>query len=102
MDEVAAPASASSTSSRDGVGSSIPLLWTRDVAGRSRILQPVARCGVVACCKLGGGDGVSDRVGDAASPRWRVETRLAVLGRGEHRPGQPLNVPIVPASMPTG
>jgi hypothetical protein len=45
---------------------------------------------------------VSDRVGDAASPRWRVETRLAVLGRGEHRPGQPLNVPIVPASMPTG
>jgi cystathionine gamma-synthase len=28
----------------------------------------------------------------------RVETRLAVLGRGGHRPGQPLNVPIVPAS----
>lgn len=28
----------------------------------------------------------------------RVETRLAVLGRGTHRPGQPLNVPIVPAS----
>jgi cystathionine gamma-synthase len=28
----------------------------------------------------------------------RVETRLAVLGRGEHRPGRPLNVPIVPAS----
>jgi cystathionine gamma-synthase len=28
----------------------------------------------------------------------RVETRLAVLGRGSHQPGQPLNVPIVPAS----
>ena len=28
----------------------------------------------------------------------RVETRLATLGRGSHRPGQPLNVPIVPAS----
>jgi cystathionine gamma-synthase len=28
----------------------------------------------------------------------RVETRLAVLGRGEPRAGQPLNVPIVPAS----
>lgn len=28
----------------------------------------------------------------------RVETRLAILGRGEHRPGGPLNVPIVPAS----
>ena len=28
----------------------------------------------------------------------RVETRLAVLGRGEHRPGEPLNVPIVPAT----
>ncbi len=28
----------------------------------------------------------------------RVETRLALLGRGEHGPGQPLNVPIVPAS----
>ncbi len=28
----------------------------------------------------------------------RVETRLAILGRGVHRPGQPLNVPIVPAS----
>ncbi len=28
----------------------------------------------------------------------RMETRLAVLGRGVHRPGQPLNVPIVPAS----
>jgi cystathionine gamma-synthase len=27
-----------------------------------------------------------------------VETRLAGLGRGDHRPGQPLNVPIVPAS----
>ena len=30
--------------------------------------------------------------------RWRVETRLAVLGRGAHRPGEPLNVPIVLAS----
>jgi cystathionine gamma-synthase len=30
--------------------------------------------------------------------RLRVETRLAVLGRGAHRPGRPLNVPIVPAS----
>jgi cystathionine gamma-synthase len=28
----------------------------------------------------------------------RVETRLAVLGRGELQPGRPLNVPIVPAS----
>jgi cystathionine gamma-synthase len=28
----------------------------------------------------------------------RVETRLAVLGRGDQQPGQPLNVPIVPAS----
>jgi cystathionine gamma-synthase len=28
----------------------------------------------------------------------RVETRLAVLGRGDHRPGAPLNVPIVAAS----
>jgi cystathionine gamma-synthase len=28
----------------------------------------------------------------------RVETRLAVLGRGEHQAGQPLNVPIVAAS----
>lgn len=30
--------------------------------------------------------------------RLRVETRLAVLGRGEPVPGEPLNVPIVPAS----
>jgi cystathionine gamma-synthase len=30
--------------------------------------------------------------------RLRLETRLAVLGRGEHRPGEPLNVPVVPAS----
>jgi cystathionine gamma-synthase len=30
--------------------------------------------------------------------RLRVETRLAVLGRGDGRPGQPLNVPLVPAS----
>ena len=28
----------------------------------------------------------------------RMETRLAGLGRGGSRPGQPLNVPIVPAS----
>jgi cystathionine gamma-synthase len=28
----------------------------------------------------------------------RVETRLTALGRGEGQPGQPLNVPIVPAS----
>jgi cystathionine gamma-synthase len=28
----------------------------------------------------------------------RVETRLAGLGRGDHGPGQPLNVPIVPVS----
>ena len=28
----------------------------------------------------------------------RVETRLAVLGRGGHRTGRPLNVPIIPAS----
>lgn len=30
--------------------------------------------------------------------RLRVETRLALLGRAEHRAGEPLNVPIVPAS----
>jgi cystathionine gamma-synthase len=39
-------------------------------------------------------------------PGLRVETRLAVLGRGGSGPGQPLNVPIVPASnfraAPTG
>lgn len=40
---------------------------------------------------------MSEHVGDAAAA-WRVETRLTVLGRGQHRPGQPLNVPIVPAS----
>ncbi len=34
----------------------------------------------------------------SSAPQLRVETRLAVLGRGEGRPGQPLNVPIVPAS----
>jgi cystathionine gamma-synthase len=28
----------------------------------------------------------------------RVETRLTVLGRGDHEPGRPLNVPMVPAS----
>ena len=33
-----------------------------------------------------------------AAQALRVETRLAVLGRGGHRPGEPLNVPIVPAS----
>jgi cystathionine gamma-synthase len=35
---------------------------------------------------------------DDRSGRLRVETRLAVLGRGRPEPGQPLNVPIVPAS----
>jgi cystathionine gamma-synthase len=35
---------------------------------------------------------------DPARAHLRVETRLAVLGRGDHHPGQPLNVPIVPAS----
>src|SRR4051795_9171039 len=35
---------------------------------------------------------------ESAAQRLRVETRLAVLGRGSHAPGQPLNVPIVPAS----
>src|SRR4051794_11914249 len=35
---------------------------------------------------------------ESAAQRLRVETRLAVLGRGSHLPGQPLNVPIVPAS----
>ena len=38
------------------------------------------------------------RDSDAPDAGLRVETRLAVLGRGDHRPGQPLNVPIVPAS----
>jgi cystathionine gamma-synthase len=38
----------------------------------------------------------SDRSGSPA--RLRVETRLAVLGRGEHRAGEPPNVPIFPAS----
>ena len=33
-----------------------------------------------------------------AGSQLRVETRLTALGRGEGRPGQPLNVPIVPAS----
>ncbi|MGB9378309.1 MAG: PLP-dependent aspartate aminotransferase family protein [Mycobacteriales bacterium] len=36
--------------------------------------------------------------GGAPVPRLRVETLLAMLGRGEDRPGQPLNVPLVPAS----
>src|SRR3954470_6281477 len=35
---------------------------------------------------------------ESAAQRLRVETRLAVLGRGGHAPGRPLNVPIVPAS----
>jgi cystathionine gamma-synthase len=34
----------------------------------------------------------------AVDSALRVETRLAVLGRGNSDPGQPLNVPIVPAS----
>lgn len=34
----------------------------------------------------------------ADRPALQVETRLAVLGRGDAGPGQPLNVPIVPAS----
>src|SRR3954471_5916246 len=37
-------------------------------------------------------------VNDTVDVGLRVETRLAVLGRGSHLPGQPLNVPIVPAS----
>src|SRR5438067_1413892 len=35
---------------------------------------------------------------ESAAGRLHVETRLAALGRGAHEPGQPLNVPIVPAS----
>ena len=35
---------------------------------------------------------------DIAPAPLHVETRLAALGRGAHEPGQPLNVPIVPAS----
>src|SRR4051794_35636975 len=35
---------------------------------------------------------------DESAQPLRVETRLAVLGRGSPLPGQPLNVPIVPAS----
>jgi cystathionine gamma-synthase len=35
---------------------------------------------------------------DGARTSWRGETRLAVLGRGEHQPGQPVNVPVLPAS----
>jgi cystathionine gamma-synthase len=38
---------------------------------------------------VSGGDRMAD---------LRMETRLAALGRGASRPGQPLNVPIVPAS----
>ena len=37
-----------------------------------------------------------------ALPQLRVETQLAALGRGEGPPGQPLNVPIVPASFRAG
>jgi cystathionine gamma-synthase len=40
----------------------------------------------------------SPQPGSAHPDGLRVETRLAVLGRGSHQPGQPLNVPIVPAS----
>jgi cystathionine gamma-synthase len=43
----------------------------------------------------GGGDVPDDPAIDRA---LRVETRLTVLGRGDQQPGQPLNVPIVPAS----
>ena len=35
---------------------------------------------------------------EAPAAELRVETRLAVLGRGEQGPGQPLKVPLVPAS----
>ncbi|HSK96439.1 MAG TPA: PLP-dependent transferase [Euzebyales bacterium] len=38
------------------------------------------------------------RESDAPDAGLRVETRLTVLGRGDHQPGQPLNVPIAPAS----
>ena len=41
---------------------------------------------------------VSVQQDGSAAQELRVETRLAVLGRGSHRPGAPLNVPIVPAS----
>jgi cystathionine gamma-synthase len=41
---------------------------------------------------------VREQVEGTRTASWRVETRLAVLGRGDHRPGEPLNVPIVPAS----
>src|SRR4051794_39082552 len=34
----------------------------------------------------------------ARNNQWQFETRLAVLGRGPHRPGEPLNVPVVLAS----
>lgn len=40
---------------------------------------------------------MSDHV-EMVDARLRVETRLAVLGRGEASPGRPLNVPLVPAS----
>lgn len=40
---------------------------------------------------------MSDHV-EMVVARLRVETRLAVLGRGEASPGRPLNVPLVPAS----
>ncbi len=38
------------------------------------------------------------RSGKRPGPGLRMETRLAVVGRGGSEPGQPLNVPIVPAS----
>jgi hypothetical protein len=41
---------------------------------------------------------VMQDVNDTTDVGLRVETRLAVLGRGAREPGQPLNVPIVPAS----
>jgi cystathionine gamma-synthase len=42
--------------------------------------------------------GVVQDDNETSDRELRVETRLAVLGRGAHEPGQPLNVPIVPAS----
>ena len=44
---------------------------------------------------------MSDHV-EMVVARLRVETRLAVLGRGEARPGRPLNVPLVPAFAQSG
>jgi cystathionine gamma-synthase len=39
-----------------------------------------------------------DKASRAAAAPLHVETRLTALGRGAHEQGQPLNVPIVPAS----